>query len=149
MGRATANGKWTEDRAAETPGAAPPPPCEKSTTEPQRSGPFLQYAGHPSRVLKKARFGINRHATGSAPEFGSCHINGLQTCVSRGMAPKRRSTAFFSTLLEMRCGVAGREVSCWPPPESSTNINTNCCDLGLSDAQESDLVCFLETLTDG
>src|SRR5437762_3344800 len=39
-----------------------------------------------SRVLKKARFGKNGHATGSASEFGSRHINGLQACVSRGMA---------------------------------------------------------------
>jgi hypothetical protein len=39
-------------------------------------------------MLKKARFEKNRDATDSVPEFGSRHINGLQKCVSRGMAPK-------------------------------------------------------------
>jgi cytochrome c peroxidase len=43
----------------------------------------------------------------------------------------------------------GEKVSCWPPPENATNINTNCCDLGLSDDQEDDVVAFLKTLTDG
>jgi hypothetical protein len=28
------------------------------------------------------------------------------------------------------------------------NLNATCCDLGLSDAQENDLVAFLKTLTD-
>jgi cytochrome c peroxidase len=50
-----------------------------------------------------------------------------------------------------RCaaGSPGEKVSCWPPPEVAANINTNCCDLGLSDTQEDDLVSFLGTLTDG
>src|SRR5260370_42677413 len=43
----------------------------------------------------------------------------------------------------------GEKVSCWPPPEVSININMNCCNLGLSDTQEDDLVSFLKTLTDG
>ena len=41
------------------------------------------------------------------------------------------------------------KVSCWPAPEVPININTNCCNLGLSDSQEDDLVAFLNTLTDG
>jgi cytochrome c peroxidase len=50
-----------------------------------------------------------------------------------------------------RCevGSPGEKVSCWPSPEVPININTNCCNLGLSDLQEDDLVSFLETLTDG
>ena len=43
----------------------------------------------------------------------------------------------------------GEKVSCWPPPEVSININMNCCNLGLSDTQEDDLVAFLKSLTDG
>ena len=43
---------------------------------------------------------------------------------------------------------AGEKVSCWPAPENAENINTNCCDLGLSDAQENNLVAFLKTRTD-
>jgi hypothetical protein len=45
--------------------------------------------------------------------------------------------------------LAGRERVVLPPPENSTNINTHCCNLGLSDRQEIDLAAFLETLTDG
>jgi cytochrome c peroxidase len=52
------------------------------------------------------------------------------------------------TLPRCQAGAAGEKVSCWPAPENAENINTNCCDLGLSDAQENDLVAFLETLTD-
>lgn len=43
----------------------------------------------------------------------------------------------------------GEKVTCWPAPEVAVNINANCCNLGLSDAQEGDLVSFLKTLTDG
>lgn len=43
----------------------------------------------------------------------------------------------------------GEGVTCWPPPEVPRNLNTHCCDLGLSDGQENDLVAFLRTLTDG
>ena len=35
------------------------------------------------------------------------------------------------------------------PPETSQNLNPTCCNLGLSDQQENDLVAFLKTLTDG
>jgi cytochrome c peroxidase len=53
------------------------------------------------------------------------------------------------TLPRCQVGLPGEKVSCWPAPEIAENINTNCCDLGLSDVQEADLVSFLETLTDG
>ncbi len=43
----------------------------------------------------------------------------------------------------------GEKVSCWPVPEVPRNLNTNCCDLGLTDQQEDDIVAFLSTLTDG
>jgi cytochrome c peroxidase len=52
------------------------------------------------------------------------------------------------TLPRCQIGSPGEKVSCWPAPEIPENINTNCCDLGLSDAQEDDLVAFLKTLTD-
>ena len=53
------------------------------------------------------------------------------------------------TLRKCDPGSPGEKVSCWPPPEVATNINTNCCNLGLTDDQENDLVAFLKTLTDG
>jgi cytochrome c peroxidase len=43
----------------------------------------------------------------------------------------------------------GEGVTCWPVPEVPRNLNTTCCDLGLTDRQEDDLVAFLLTLTDG
>ena len=59
---------------------------------------------------------------------------------------------FYNTRDRLRrCAVGspGEKVTCWPPPEVSVNIDTTCCDLGLSDQQEDDLVSFLKTLTDG
>jgi cytochrome c peroxidase len=53
------------------------------------------------------------------------------------------------TLPKCEVGSPGEKVSCWPPPEVPISINTNCCDLGLSDDQEDDVVAFLKTLTDG
>ena len=53
------------------------------------------------------------------------------------------------TLPRCTAGSPGEKVSCWPPPEVAANINTNGCDLGLSDTQEDDLVSFLGTVTDG
>jgi len=46
-------------------------------------------------------------------------------------------------------GGSGEKVSCWPPPETPQNLNPTCCNLGLTDQQEDDLVAFLRTLTDG
>jgi hypothetical protein len=41
------------------------------------------------------------------------------------------------------------KISCWPAPETPQNLNMHCCNLGLSDRQEDDLIAFLKTLTDG
>jgi cytochrome c peroxidase len=46
-------------------------------------------------------------------------------------------------------GSPGEQVTCWPVPEIPRNLNTNCCDLGLTDQQEDDIVAFLGTLSDG
>lgn len=43
----------------------------------------------------------------------------------------------------------GERVTCWPPPEITTNENKVIGNLGLTDQQENDLVAFLQTLTDG
>jgi cytochrome c peroxidase len=59
---------------------------------------------------------------------------------------------FYNTrdvLPKCAVGAAGEKVSCWPAPETPQNLNPTCCDLGLSEAQEDDLVEFLKTLTDG
>lgn len=50
-----------------------------------------------------------------------------------------------------RCapGARGEKVSCWPAPEVPQNLSKSCCNLGLSDSDEDDLVAFLKTLTDG
>jgi cytochrome c peroxidase len=44
----------------------------------------------------------------------------------------------------------GEKVSCWPPPETTGNMNTKTVGhLGLTDDEENALVAFLKTLTDG
>jgi hypothetical protein len=44
----------------------------------------------------------------------------------------------------------GEGVTCWPVPESTANMNTKTVGrLGLSDAEENQLVSFMQTLTDG
>jgi hypothetical protein len=44
----------------------------------------------------------------------------------------------------------GEGTTCWPAPESTTNMNTSKVGrLGLSDAEEDALVLFMQTLTDG
>src|SRR4029077_6045962 len=44
----------------------------------------------------------------------------------------------------------GEGVTCWPAPESTANMNTKTVGrLGLSDAEENQLVSFMQTLTDG
>jgi len=50
-----------------------------------------------------------------------------------------------------RCAIGspGERVTCWPGPEVAANRDTECCDLGLSNQQEDDLVSFMKTLTDG
>jgi cytochrome c peroxidase len=41
------------------------------------------------------------------------------------------------------------KVTCWPMPEEQDNKNMTIGNLGLTNAEENDLVAFLETLTDG
>ncbi len=41
------------------------------------------------------------------------------------------------------------KVTCWPMPEDPNNENMTIGKLGLSSAEEDDLVVFLRTLTDG
>jgi cytochrome c peroxidase len=50
-----------------------------------------------------------------------------------------------------KCAVGdlGEKVSCWPAPETPQNLNAHCCNLGLSEQDEDDIVAFLRTLTDG
>jgi cytochrome c peroxidase len=44
----------------------------------------------------------------------------------------------------------GEGTTCWPAPESTENMNTSHVGrLGLSDADEDDIVSFMQTLTDG
>lgn len=49
-----------------------------------------------------------------------------------------------------RCaqGSPGEKVSCWPVPETPDNVTTLIGNLGLSAQDESDIVAFLQTLTD-
>jgi cytochrome c peroxidase len=51
-----------------------------------------------------------------------------------------------------RCGTndTGEGTTCWPPPESTDNMNTKFVGrLELSDEEENTLVSFMQTLTDG
>ena len=41
------------------------------------------------------------------------------------------------------------KVTCWPPPEVPQNIDKTMGNLGLTEAEEDQLVAFLKTLTDG
>lgn len=44
----------------------------------------------------------------------------------------------------------GEKITCWPPPEAATNLNTqDVGDLGLTDVDEASIVAFLKTLSDG
>lgn len=60
---------------------------------------------------------------------------------------------FYNTrdvLPRCKAGDAGEKVTCWPAPENSINLNKKQLgDLGLTDAEEADIVAFLKTLTDG
>jgi cytochrome c peroxidase len=45
-------------------------------------------------------------------------------------------------------GSPGEKVTCWPPAETAANISPMVGALGLSSQEESDIVAFLQTLTD-
>jgi cytochrome c peroxidase len=59
---------------------------------------------------------------------------------------------FYNTrdvLTTCKAGDPGEKVTCWPPPEDSTNLNKKQLgNLKLTDEEEDDLVAFLKTLTD-
>jgi cytochrome c peroxidase len=58
---------------------------------------------------------------------------------------------FYNTSQALpRCaqGAAGEKVSCWPPPEVPANVSTLIGNLGLTSQEESEIVAFLQTLTD-
>ena len=60
---------------------------------------------------------------------------------------------FYNTSQTLpRCahGSPGEKVQCWPAPEVADNVNSNLLgNLLLTDAEEDDVVAFLQTLTDG
>ena len=59
---------------------------------------------------------------------------------------------FYNTSRALRqCaqGSPGEKVSCWPAPETPENLTPLIGNLGLSPQNETDLVAFLQTLTDG
>jgi cytochrome c peroxidase len=60
---------------------------------------------------------------------------------------------FYNTSQALpRCaqGSPGEKVTCWPPPEYPATLNTTqLCNLGLTSAEEDDIVAFLRTLSDG
>jgi len=47
------------------------------------------------------------------------------------------------------CTPATEKLTCWPPPEVSANMDMTVGKLGLTDAEENQIVVFLQTLTDG
>ena len=47
------------------------------------------------------------------------------------------------------CPANEEKRTCWPAPEVSTNVDMTIGNLGLSDAEENEIVAFLKTLTDG
>src|SRR5712671_5939919 len=58
---------------------------------------------------------------------------------------------FYNTSQALpRCaqGSPGEKVSCWPAPETPTNLTPLIGNLGLTSQDESDIVAFLQTLTD-
>jgi cytochrome c peroxidase len=60
---------------------------------------------------------------------------------------------FYNTSQALpRCpqGSPGEKSTCWPPPAVPDNLNTTQLgNLGLTDAEENDIIAFLQTLTDG
>ncbi len=65
----------------------------------------------------------------------------------------KETVHFYNTrdlLPQCKPGDAGEKKTCWPPPETTLNMNTKTVGhLGLSDDEEDALVSFMQTLTDG
>ena len=53
------------------------------------------------------------------------------------------------TLAPCAQGSPGEKVTCWPPSEIEANKDTTVGNLGLTEKQESQIVAFMKTLTDG
>ena len=51
--------------------------------------------------------------------------------------------------LHLTAGQPGEGLTYWPPPEVNQNVSHKLGNLGLSDAEEDQIVRFLQTLTDG
>jgi cytochrome c peroxidase len=47
------------------------------------------------------------------------------------------------------CSPQTEKLTCWPAPEVAANVDTTTGNLGLTDAEENQIVAFLRTLTDG
>jgi cytochrome c peroxidase len=47
------------------------------------------------------------------------------------------------------CTPATEKITCWPPPEVTANLSMSLGNLGLTDAEENQVVVFLQALTDG
>ncbi len=59
---------------------------------------------------------------------------------------------FYNTrdkLAAPTCTPETEKITCWPPPEVSANKNMTIGNLGLTDAEEDQIVAFMQTLTDG
>jgi cytochrome c peroxidase len=78
--------------------------------------------------------------------------NFVKAYMHNGYLKSLREVAhFYNTSKALpRCaqGSPGEKLSCWPPPETPTNVSPLIGNLGLTSQEESDIVTFLQTLTD-
>jgi cytochrome c peroxidase len=83
---------------------------------------------------------------GDAAENGKFKVSTLRNI---GLTPPYGHNGFFPTLKDIVHFYNTRDVGMWPPPEVPQNVNTDeLGDLGLTDAEENDIVAFLLTLSD-
>jgi cytochrome c peroxidase len=140
-------------------------------TQPDEFGYVVNPAGEAAKDLGAGGFlrspeTVNADWKALAPQFdGRFRVPTLRNVDKRPRADFLKAyghNGYFKSLKEIvhfyntrdvlpKCvaGAQGEKLSCWPPPETPQNLNTNCCDLGLSDQQEDDIVAFLKALTDG
>jgi cytochrome c peroxidase len=78
--------------------------------------------------------------------------NFVKAYMHNGYLKSLREVAhFYNTSKALpRCaqGSPGEKLSCWPPPETPTNVSPLIGNLGLTSQEESDIVTFLQMLTD-
>jgi cytochrome c peroxidase len=102
-------------------------------------GGFLQKAGYPAEVYE--------------PEWGKQQVPTLRNVDKRpspGFVKAYGHNGYFKSLEEIVHFYNTRDVEPWPPAEVPGTVNTEeLGNLGLSTAEEADLVQFLKTLTDG